>query len=115
MYIEDVQQYFLNKQGKCLCISPADYMLIDKWEKDGIPLDIIYKGIDKTFKNFGNANKDKVTSIYKCKNEIFLCWEEYKRNCRELRFQKIVNKPKEYESSKEVLATVLTIGCLSFL
>ncbi|MFH0924668.1 MAG: hypothetical protein V1872_03400 [bacterium] len=85
MYIKKVQQYFLAKKGKGLFLSPIDCSLVDKWEKEGIPLEIVCKGIEETFKSFGNAHKQKVTSIIKCKNEILSCWEDYKLNRAEVR------------------------------
>lgn len=78
MYIEDVENYFCQKKGKSLILSPKDWTLIKKWWTDGIPLPLVLQGIDAAFAN--NPNPKKINSIGYCESEILSLWEVYKEN-----------------------------------
>ncbi|MEW6087693.1 MAG: hypothetical protein AB1498_05260 [bacterium] len=78
MYIEDVENYFCQKKGKSLILSPKDWLLVKKWFAEGIPLPLVLRGIDTTFAN--NPSPKRINSIGYCESEILSEWEIYKEN-----------------------------------
>jgi len=75
-----IEQYFSQKRGLPTLLSPMDWQLIDQWKKIGIPLKVIYQGIDRSFEKFKRAKKKgvKINSISYCNQEVLRAWEEYK-------------------------------------
>ncbi len=51
-YLVSVQNYFLSLRGEGLMLSPKDYDMIMQWQGRGIPKEVIYRGINKTFEDF---------------------------------------------------------------
>ncbi len=50
-YINDIQNHFLFLVGKGIMLSPRDYDLIVKWKRNGVPREVIYRGISKALKS----------------------------------------------------------------
>jgi len=75
-----IEEYFSNKRGSPTLLSPVDWQLIDQWRKIGIPIKIIFQGIDRSFEKFKKSKKKqaKINSISYCNQEILNAWEEYK-------------------------------------
>lgn len=75
-----IEEYFNHKRGSPTLLSPMDWQLIDQWRKIGIPLKIIYQGIDRSFEKFKKTKKKgrKINSIAYCNQEVLKAWDEYK-------------------------------------
>ena len=48
-YYGSVENYFVERRGSPLFITPAEWFLIFRWEEQGIPLPVIKEGIDRVF------------------------------------------------------------------
>jgi hypothetical protein len=78
-YLEKVESFFVKKRKKGLIISPKDWLVIEKWQQEGIPLDIVLKGIENTFKNVDSSTiggKSKIHRLSYCEAEIRNLWEK---------------------------------------
>lgn len=80
-YKERVNDYFLHKKGEGLILSPQNWMVIGKWEKMGIPLNIVVQGIDRTFENVSQdtLRGRKIHLLSYCEPEILNLWGRYKK------------------------------------
>lgn len=48
-YYARVESYFVERRGSPLFISPAEWDLVCRWERQGIPFDVVREGIDRVF------------------------------------------------------------------
>ena len=56
-YFSEVEEYFVQKRGKNLLVSPLDWSLIETWKEEDIPLHIVLRGIDRSFENIQEIGK----------------------------------------------------------
>jgi hypothetical protein len=78
-YLEKVESFFVKKRKKGLIISPKDWLVIERWQQEGIPLHIVLKGIENTFKNVDSnaiGGKSKIHRLSYCEAEIRNLWEK---------------------------------------
>lgn len=78
-YWEAIERYFVKKRGSALILSPKDWPLVHSWQERGIPLEIIYHGIDKAFtrlqeKELTVSRRTMVTLAY-CQYDIEEAWK----------------------------------------
>ena len=73
-YLETVEQHFQAARGSAFFrFSPLDWALVEAWEKEGVPLEAVLRGIDRTFENWRRmprARTEKVNSIAYCAQMI---------------------------------------------
>jgi hypothetical protein len=73
-YLEAVEQHFQSARGSAFFrLSPLDWALVEAWQSAGIPLDAVFRGIDRTFENWRRiprARTEKVNSIAYCTQMI---------------------------------------------
>jgi hypothetical protein len=81
-YWQQIEQYFVEKRGSALMLSPKDWPLVSSWEERHVPLDVVYEGIDRAFERFeeqhGTASHRTLTSLHSCKHWIEKAWERWK-------------------------------------
>ena len=46
-YFTEIENYFWKKRGAHLLVSPLDWAIMETWQKAGVPLDAVLKGIDQ--------------------------------------------------------------------
>ena len=51
-YFTEIEEYFWKKRGAHLLVSPLDWAIVETWQKAGIPLDAVLKGIDRAFESY---------------------------------------------------------------
>jgi hypothetical protein len=56
-YFTEIEEYFWKKRGAHLLVSPLDWAIMETWQKAGIPLDAVLKGIDRAFESYGRSRK----------------------------------------------------------
>lgn len=74
-----MEGFFVGKRKKGLIISPKDWLVIEKWQEEGIPLQIVLTGIDNTFNNVDSdavGGRSKIHRVSYCESEIRRLWEE---------------------------------------
>jgi hypothetical protein len=50
-YFTEIEEYFWKKRGAHLLVSPLDWAILETWQKAGIPLDAVLRGIDSAFES----------------------------------------------------------------
>jgi hypothetical protein len=56
-YFTEIEEYFWQKRGAHLLVSPLDWAIVETWQKAGIPLTAVLKGIDRAFESFARSRR----------------------------------------------------------
>jgi hypothetical protein len=56
-YFTEIEEYFWQKRGAHLLVSPLDWAIVETWQKAGIPLPVVLKGIDRAFESYGRSRR----------------------------------------------------------
>jgi ribosome-binding protein aMBF1 (putative translation factor) len=56
-YFTEIEEYFFRKRGAHLLVSPLDWAIVETWQKAGIPLDAVLKGIDRAFESWQRSRR----------------------------------------------------------
>jgi len=49
-YVGTVADYFVKQRGRGSMLSPADLAIVAAWERDGVPLNVVLRGIAAAFR-----------------------------------------------------------------
>jgi hypothetical protein len=56
-YFTEIEEYFWRKRGAHLLVSPLDWAIVETWQKAGIPLNSVLKGIDRAFESWSRSRR----------------------------------------------------------
>jgi len=56
-YFTEIEEYFWRKRGAHLLVSPLDWAIVETWQKAGIPLEAVLKGIDRAFESWARSRR----------------------------------------------------------
>ena len=56
-YYTEIEEYFWQKRGAHLLVSPLDWAIVETWQKAGVPLEAVLKGIDRAFESWGRSRR----------------------------------------------------------
>ena len=56
-YFTEIEEYFWRKRGAHLLVSPLDWAIVETWQKAGIPLGAVLKGIDRAFESWARSRR----------------------------------------------------------
>ena len=56
-YFTEIEEYFWQKRGAHLLVSPLDWAIVETWQKAGIPLSAVLKGIDRAFESYAKSRR----------------------------------------------------------
>ena len=56
-YFTEIEEYFWRKRGAHLLVSPLDWAIVETWQKAGIPLDAVLRGIDSAFESYQRSRR----------------------------------------------------------
>jgi hypothetical protein len=56
-YFTEIEEYFWRKRGAHLLVSPLDWAIVETWQKAGIPLGAVLKGIDRAFESWQRSRR----------------------------------------------------------
>src|SRR5579863_7116614 len=78
-YFTEIEEYFWKKRGAHLLVSPLDWAIMETWQKAGVPLEAVLKGIDKAYESYQRsrhgAGKPLKTLAY-CTDAVLEAAEE---------------------------------------
>jgi hypothetical protein len=78
-YFTEIEDYFWKKRGAHLLVSPLDWAIMEAWQKAGVPLEAVLKGIDAAFESYQRsrrgANKPLKSLAY-CSDAVLEAAEE---------------------------------------
>jgi hypothetical protein len=56
-YYTEIEEHFWRKRGAHLLVSPVDWAIVETWQKSGIPLEAVIKGIDRAFESWARSKR----------------------------------------------------------
>jgi hypothetical protein len=56
-YFTEIEEYFWQKRGAHLLVSPLDWAIVETWQKAGISLPAVLRGIDRAFESYGRSRR----------------------------------------------------------
>jgi len=56
-YFTEIEEYFWRKRGAHLLVSPLDWAIVETWQKAGVPLTAVLKGIDRAFESWSRSRR----------------------------------------------------------
>lgn len=56
-YFTEIEEYFWKKRGAHLLVSPLDWAIMEAWQRAGVPLEAVLKGIDRAFESYGRSRR----------------------------------------------------------
>jgi hypothetical protein len=56
-YFTEIEEYFWKKRGAHLLVSPLDWAIMETWQKAGLPLEAVLKGIDRAFESYARSRR----------------------------------------------------------
>jgi hypothetical protein len=56
-YFTEIEEYFWRKRGAHLLVSPLDWAIVETWQKAGVPLEAVLRGIDNAFESYGRSRR----------------------------------------------------------
>ncbi len=78
-YFTEIEEYFWQKRGAHLLVSTLDWAVIETWQKAGLPLEIVLKGIDRAFERYDAKKRGRpVKSLLYCVDAVADVAEEAK-------------------------------------
>jgi hypothetical protein len=63
-YFTEIERFYQSKRESFTLLSTLDWVLIETWKEQGVPLDIVLKGIDRAFSH--PNRKRKINSLAYC-------------------------------------------------
>jgi hypothetical protein len=79
-YFTEIEEYFWRKRGAHLLVSPLDWAVVETWQKAGIPLEAVLKGIDRAFESYGRSRRGRsgrpLKSLVYCVDAVLEAAEE---------------------------------------
>lgn len=81
-YFTEIEEYFWRKRGAHLLVSPLDWAIVETWQKAGIPLSAVLKGIDRAFESYARSRRAaggrQLKSLSYCVDAVLDAAEEEK-------------------------------------
>jgi hypothetical protein len=80
-YFQAIEEFFVARRGDPLFLSNADWTLIRKWRKAGIPLRVVMRGIGDALQSHAHSwgRARKVGSLAYCANEVQTARQRWQR------------------------------------
>ena len=73
-YFTEIERFYQSKRESFTLLSTLDWVLIENWKEEGLPLDIVLKGIDRAF----SRAKRRINSLAYCVKAVEEVCEEQK-------------------------------------
>ena len=78
-YFTEIEAYFWKKRGAHLLVSPLDWAIMEAWQKAGVPLEAVLKGIDSAFESYQRSRRGAtkpLKSLAYCTDAVLAAAEE---------------------------------------
>ncbi len=79
-FFKEVEAHFIRLRGRPLLLSPRELARVAGWQREGIPLPMVLRGIDRYFaKRFANQDREsreKAVSLAWCEKQVRQTFEE---------------------------------------
>jgi hypothetical protein len=80
-YFTEIEEHFWKRRGTALLVSTLDWALIDAWKQAQIPVEVVLKGIDRTFEKYEKRRRRvrKINSLAYCHQAVLSAAEDAQR------------------------------------
>ncbi|HET9218324.1 MAG TPA: hypothetical protein VFR18_15170 [Terriglobia bacterium] len=75
-YFTEIEQFYQSRRDSFTLLSTLDWVLIENWKEQGVPLELVLKGIDRAF----NRAKRRINSLAYCIKAVEEIIDEQKEN-----------------------------------
>lgn len=78
-YFTEIEEFFWKKRGAHLLVSPLDWAIMEAWQKAGVPLEAVLKGIDRAFESYARSRRGAgkpLKSLAYCTDAVLEAAEE---------------------------------------
>jgi len=75
-YFTEIERFYQSKRESFTLLSTLDWVLIENWKEQGVPLDTVLKGIERAFST--PNRRRKINSLAYCVKAVELAHEEQK-------------------------------------
>jgi hypothetical protein len=104
-YFTEIEEYFWQKRGAHLLVSPVDWAIVETWQKAGIPLQVVLKGIDRAFESWARSRRAaggrQLKSLAYCVDAVLDAAEEAREAAAGTGPEIISTRPKVEPFSRE--------------
>ncbi len=76
-YFTEIEEHFVRKRGKNILVSPLDWCLIEVWKEQQIPLQVVLRGIDRSFEAALRRQKKAPATLFYCHPGVMEAYQEY--------------------------------------
>lgn len=80
-YFTEVEDFFVQRRGKTLLLSPMDWALIEGWKQKGVPLHVALRGIERAFDSYEKrppaARRRSIKTLLYCEEEVEAQYAEW--------------------------------------
>lgn len=56
-YYTEIEEHFWRKRGSHVLVSPLDWAILETWQKAGIPVESVLRGIDRAFESYQRSKR----------------------------------------------------------
>ena len=78
-FYTEIEEYFCQKRGAHLLVSTLDWAVIESWQRAGLPLEVVLKGIDRAFERYDAKRRGRpIKSLLYCVDAVADVAEEAK-------------------------------------
>jgi hypothetical protein len=78
-YYTEIEEYFWQKRGAHILVSTLDWAVIESWQRAGVPLEVVLKGIDRAFERYDAKRRGRpIKSLLYCVDAVADVAEEAK-------------------------------------
>jgi hypothetical protein len=106
-YFTEIEEYFWQKRGAHLLVSPLDWAIVETWQKAGIPLSAVLKGIDRAFESYARSRRAaggrQLKSLSYCVDAVLEAADEEKETAAGTGPVAITGKKAEETFSRDAL------------
>jgi hypothetical protein len=74
-YFTEIESHFAARRGTPFIVNAKDWVLMKKWQEDGVPLPVVIEAIDAVFEKQETKGR-KVNSLSYCKHAVKELWDE---------------------------------------
>lgn len=79
-YFRMVEEYFLQKRGNPMLLSPKEWSLIGEWQEAGIPHEVVLRAIDRGFEKKDKAEEKQPTTLTYFKRIVKSEYKHYQKS-----------------------------------
>ncbi|MDH7513109.1 MAG: hypothetical protein QHH14_09200 [Clostridiales bacterium] len=99
-YFQEIARFFFSLRGAPFVLSSRDQMTLSSWERQRVPLGIVFEGINRAFERYRKQGRSrKMPALSFCDSEVRRAFGEY-RERRVGRLGKVVTRDEKRKRAR---------------